>query len=110
MLNSGLHSRRKPWLPRNGLCKRLLELRSGLWQDCTGKDRLVLELPLPLDSELLLPNRSRLELLPLPVNEIKMPTIKRLPQLSALPLLPDSELLLQRELPLLDRDNKRHWQ
>ena len=110
MLNSGLHSRRKPWLPRNGLCKRLLVLRSSLWQDCTSKDRLVLDKLLPPDSVLLLPNRSRLELLPLPVNEIKMPIIRRLPQLRELPLLPDSELLLQRELPSLDRDNRSNWQ
>ena len=85
-------------------------LRSSLWQDCTSKDRLVLDKLLPPDSVLLLPNRSRLELPLSPVNEIKMPIIRRLPQLSALPLLPDSELLLLRELPSLDRDNKSNWQ
>ena len=110
MLNSGLHSRRKPWLPRSGLCKKLLVLRSSLWQDCTSKDRLVLDKLLPPDSVLLLPNRNKQELPLSLVNEIKMPTIKRLPQLSALPLLPDSELLLLRELPSLDRDNKSNWQ
>ena len=85
-------------------------LRSGLWQNCTGKDRLVLEPPLPPDSVLLLPGKDRLELKLSPVNVTKMPIIRGLPQLGELPLLPDSELLLQRELPLLDRDNKRHWQ
>ena len=99
MLNSGLRSRRRPWLPRSGLCKRLLVLRSSLWQDCTGKDRLVLEPPLPLDSVLLLPGKDRLELKLSPVNVTKMPIIRGLPQLGELPLLPDSELLLQRELP-----------
>ena len=59
----------------------------------------MLEPPLPPDSVLLLPDKDRQELKLSPVNELKMPIIRGLPQLGELLLLLDSELLLQRELP-----------
>merc|ERR1711981_1211517 len=49
-LNSLAGSERRLWLPRNWQCKKLLKLRGGLWQSCTGKGRLVLEPPISPDN------------------------------------------------------------
>lgn len=68
------------------------------------------ELPLPPERGQLLPEPQVLELKLLPVNVHKMPTIERLLRLGVPLNWPDSEQLLQRGLPQLDKGNSKHWQ
>ena len=68
------------------------------------------EPPISPDNAQLLQDRDNLELRLLPVSETKKPSKREMLQQGELPLWLDSEQLLQRGLPWLDRDNKRHWQ